>query len=150
MSNDRAFGRWLRRLPANLVIVAVAAFAAFPLFWLVSSSLKTPQEITKLPPVWLPSNPSLDAFGEAFRLLPIGSAFLNSFLIAGLSTAAVVATPAGTPASRPSTAIPAMVQNFSGRYFPMLEMTQTRAAGHHAIRAPQPATIRRHDSTRIA
>lgn len=92
MSNDRAFGRWLRRLPANLVIVAVAAFAAFPLFWLVSSSLKTPQEITKLPPVWLPSNPSLDAFGEAFRLLPIGSAFLNSFLIAGLSTAAVVAT----------------------------------------------------------
>jgi multiple sugar transport system permease protein len=92
MSNDRAFGRWLRRLPANLVIVAVAAFAAFPLFWLVASSLKTPQEITKLPPVWLPSNPSLDAFGEAFRLLPIGSAFLNSFLIAGLSTAAVVAT----------------------------------------------------------
>lgn len=92
MSNDRAFGRWLRRLPANLVIVAVAAFAAFPLFWLVASALKTPQEITKLPPVWLPSNPSLDAFGEAFRLLPIGSAFLNSFLIAGLSTAAVVAT----------------------------------------------------------
>jgi multiple sugar transport system permease protein len=92
MSNDRAFGRWLRRLPANLVIVAVSLFAAFPLFWLVASSLKTPQEITKLPPVWLPSNPSLDAFGEAFRLLPIGSAFLNSFLIAGLSTAAVVAT----------------------------------------------------------
>lgn len=92
MSSNRAFGRWLRRLPANLVIVAVGLFAAFPLFWLVASSLKTPQEITKLPPVWLPSNPSLDAFGEAFRLLPIGSAFLNSFLIAGLSTAAVVAT----------------------------------------------------------
>ena len=34
-----------------------ALFAAFPLFWLVASSLKTPQEITKLPPVWLPSNP---------------------------------------------------------------------------------------------
>lgn len=92
MRTHGAFGRWLRRLPANLVIVAVAAFAAFPLFWLVASSLKTPQEITKLPPVWLPANPSLDAFGEAFRLLPIGSAFLNSFLIAGLSTAAVVAT----------------------------------------------------------
>lgn len=92
MSSQGAFGRWLRRLPATIVIVAVAAFAAFPLFWLVASSLKTPQEITSLPPVWFPANPSLDAFGEAFRLLPIGSAFLNSFLIAGLSTAAVIAT----------------------------------------------------------
>lgn len=92
MSSSSALGRWLRRLPGTIVIVAVAAFAAFPLFWLVASSLKTPQEITKLPPVWFPANPSLDAFGEAFRLLPIGSAFLNSFLIAGLSTAAVIAT----------------------------------------------------------
>ncbi len=84
--------RRLRRLPADLILIVAALFAAFPLFWLISSALKTPQEITRLPPVWFPANPSLDAFGEAFRLLPIGSAFLNSFLVAGLSTAAVVAT----------------------------------------------------------
>ena len=39
---------------------------------------------------WLPSQPTLDAYGEAFRLLPLGNAFLNSFLIAGISTVAVV------------------------------------------------------------
>jgi multiple sugar transport system permease protein len=82
----------VRGVPATVLLVAAAAFAAFPLFWLVASALKRPEEITKLPPVWLPSEPSLDAFGEAIRLLPIGSAFLNSFLIAGLSTAAVLAT----------------------------------------------------------
>lgn len=87
-----AFTRWLRRLPGTLIIIAAALFAGFPIFWLISSSLKRSDEITKLPPVWLPGSPSLDAFGEAFRLLPIGSAFFNSFLIAGLSTAAVVAT----------------------------------------------------------
>lgn len=92
MGTDRSFGRWLRRLPGTLIIIAAALFAGFPIFWLISSSLKTSQEITKLPPVWLPGSPSLDAFGEAFRLLPVGSAFFNSFLIAGLSTAAVVAT----------------------------------------------------------
>jgi multiple sugar transport system permease protein len=92
MGAGDALGRRLRRLPATLIIIAAALFAGFPLFWLISSALKTPQEITRLPPVWLPGSPSLDAFGEAFRLLPIGSAFLNSFLIAGLSTAAVVAT----------------------------------------------------------
>jgi multiple sugar transport system permease protein len=67
-------------------------FAGFPLFWLVSSSLKQPDEIVRLPPAWIPAQPSLDAFVQAFELLPIGNAFLNSFLIAGISTAAVVAT----------------------------------------------------------
>ena len=84
--------RGLRGLPAWLMLLVAGAFAAFPLFWLIASSLKRPDEITRLPPVWLPAQPSLDAFAEAFRLLPIGSAFLNSCLIAGLSTAAVVAT----------------------------------------------------------
>jgi len=84
--------RSLRGSPTTLLLIVGGAFAAFPLFWLISSSLKRPEEITRLPPVWLPSQPSLDAFGEAFRLLPIGSAFFNSFLIAGLSTAAVVAS----------------------------------------------------------
>jgi len=84
--------RGVRGIPATVLLIAAGAFAAFPLFWLVASALKRPEEITKLPPVWLPAQPSLDAFGEAFRLLPIGSAFLNSFLIAGLSTAAVLAT----------------------------------------------------------
>jgi multiple sugar transport system permease protein len=88
----RVVTRNVRRLPGVATIVLAGAFAAFPLFWLVTSALKQPSEIVKLPPVWLPGSPSLNAFGDAFRLLPIGSAFLNSFLIAGLSTLSVVAT----------------------------------------------------------
>jgi multiple sugar transport system permease protein len=84
--------RRLRRVPVVIVLLAALMFAGFPLVWLASNSVKLPEEITALPPVWLPSQPSLDAFGEAFRLLPLGNAFLNSFLIAGLSTAAVVTT----------------------------------------------------------
>jgi len=84
--------RTVRGIPGTILIVIAGAFAAFPIFWLIASSLKKPEEITRLPPVWLPTQPSLDAFGEAFRLLPIGSAFFNSFLIAGLSTLAVMAT----------------------------------------------------------
>jgi multiple sugar transport system permease protein len=93
MSETRAAGSSrLRRLPALVALVVAAFFAGFPLFWLVSSSLKRPDEIVRLPPVWVPGQPSLDAFAQAFELLPIGNAFLNSFLIAGVSTAAVVAT----------------------------------------------------------
>jgi multiple sugar transport system permease protein len=88
----RVVRRNVRALPGAAAIILAAAFAAFPLFWLVTSALKQPSEIVKLPPVWLPGQPSLNAFADAFRLLPVGSAFLNSFLIAGLSTASVVAT----------------------------------------------------------
>lgn len=82
----------LGRLPATLALLGAALFAGLPVLWLATSALKRPDEITRLPPVWLPGQPSLDAFAEAFRLLPLGNAFLNSFLIAGVSTAAVVAT----------------------------------------------------------
>lgn len=92
MGDRSVLAQRLRGTGAGIILLAGALFAAFPLLWLVASSLKSPQEITRLPPAWLPAAPSLDAFGEAFRLLPVGSAFLNSLLIAGLSTAAVVAT----------------------------------------------------------
>ena len=87
-----AMPRRLRRLPAAGILLVALLFAGFPIFWLATNAVKLPEEITALPPVWLPGEPSLDAFAEAFRLLPLGNAFLNSFLIAGISTAAVVAT----------------------------------------------------------
>lgn len=80
------------RLPVVAVLAAAAFFAGLPLYWLVTGAFKRSEEIGKLPPVWFPGQPTLDAFGEAARLLPLGSAFFNSFLIAGVSTAAVVAT----------------------------------------------------------
>lgn len=73
-------------------LVAAAGFAGLPLYWLVTGAFKQSTQINKLPPVWFPTHPSLDAFSEAARLLPLGSAFLNSFFIAGVSTIAVVAT----------------------------------------------------------
>jgi multiple sugar transport system permease protein len=73
-------------------LLAAAVFAGLPLYWLVTGAFKRSTEIVKLPPVWFPGQPTLDAFAEAGRLLPLGSAFINSFLIAGVSTAAVVAT----------------------------------------------------------
>lgn len=81
--------RWLGTVAALLL---AAGFAGLPLYWLVTGAFKPANEIARLPPVWFPTQPTLDAFGEAARLLPLGSAFMNSFLIAGVSTAAVVAT----------------------------------------------------------
>ena len=45
-----------------LTIIVVAVIAAFPLAWMILTSLKTPQETMQVPPVWLPGAPSLDAY----------------------------------------------------------------------------------------
>jgi multiple sugar transport system permease protein len=88
----RSGARLGRGVARGLVTVAVALFGAFPLFWMAAGSLKTASELGRVPPVWLPGTPTLDAFAEVARLLPLGSGFLNSFLIAGISAGSVVLT----------------------------------------------------------
>jgi multiple sugar transport system permease protein len=80
------------RVVQYVLLVALGLATAFPIFWMVASSLKTPQELQQLPPVWWPANPSLDAFRTVFDVVPIGTSFVNSFVIAAGCTAAIVAT----------------------------------------------------------
>src|SRR5690606_29115887 len=47
-----------------ILIIGAAVVAAFPLVWMVLTSLKTPQETMQVPPVWLPREPSLEAYTE--------------------------------------------------------------------------------------
>jgi multiple sugar transport system permease protein len=59
---------------------------------MIASSLKAPDELTRLPPTWLPAHPNLDAFGTVFSVIPYAQAFLNSFIIAAGDTVAIVVT----------------------------------------------------------
>ena len=58
------------------------AFYIFPLFWMFSSSLKTTQEITRIPPTLWPSELSLKGFIKVWQPI-FGRFFLNSFIYAG-------------------------------------------------------------------
>ena len=73
-----------------LALIAIAA--VFPLFWMLMSSLKTPPEMSSAPPTWIPAMPNLDAYATAFRILPFSRALLNSVLIAGGDTLAILLT----------------------------------------------------------
>ncbi|HEX7040005.1 MAG TPA: carbohydrate ABC transporter permease [Trueperaceae bacterium] len=84
-----------RRVAAALSValaVLIAVVMLFPLFWMLASSLKTPQELQASPPVWLPAAPSLEAYEEAFRVVDYARAFLNSLLIAGGTTLGILLT----------------------------------------------------------
>jgi len=73
-------------------IILVAVVAAFPLAWMVLTSLKTPAETMATPPVWIPAAPSLDAYREVAAVVQAGRSFLNSAIIATVTTAGILLT----------------------------------------------------------
>jgi len=56
-------------------------FFAFPLFWTVSSSLQTWQELRSYTPHLLPEVPQWSNYADVFRLVPFARWMLNSFTI---------------------------------------------------------------------
>jgi multiple sugar transport system permease protein len=75
----------------TLIIIA-AVVAAFPLVWMVLTSLKTPQETMQVPPVWLPATPTLNAYAQVSDVIGAGRSFLNSAIIATVTTAGILVT----------------------------------------------------------
>ena len=75
-----------------LAIILAAVIAAFPLAWMVLTSLKTPQETMQVPPVWLPASPNLNAYGQVAAVINLGRSFLNSAVIALITTVAINVT----------------------------------------------------------
>lgn len=78
---------------AQYALMATAAlFAVFPLYWMLASSLKPADELQQLPPTWVPAEPVVAAYRAVFEVLPFARAILNSFVIAGGTTAGIVVT----------------------------------------------------------
>jgi multiple sugar transport system permease protein len=73
-------------------IVVVSVAAAFPLAWMVLTSLKTPAETMQTPPVWIPATPSLAAYGKVSEVVRAGRSFVNSAIIATATTAGILLT----------------------------------------------------------
>lgn len=96
-ADSRMLERPARRLTPTsalltLLIIVIAVIAAFPLVWMILTSLKTPQETMQVPPVWLPSNPNLDAYTQVSDVLELGRSFWNSAVIAVVTTVAINVT----------------------------------------------------------
>ncbi|MEV0526310.1 carbohydrate ABC transporter permease [Streptomyces sp. NPDC050439] len=83
------------RTAQYVALAAYLVFLAFPFLWLISTAFKPARELGSLNPTWIPENPTLDNFRQAFDEQPLLQAAGNS-LIAALSAsliAVVIATP---------------------------------------------------------
>lgn len=76
-------------------LLAYLVFLAFPFLWLISTAFKPPRELGSLHPTWIPRDPTLANFRQAFDEQPLLEAALNS-LVAALG-AALIAVVLATP-----------------------------------------------------
>ncbi|MEU8176189.1 carbohydrate ABC transporter permease [Microbispora hainanensis] len=65
-----------------LALLGYVVFLAFPLLWLLSTALKTPQEMAALDPTWIPRRPTLANFADAFAEQDLVGAGLRSLVVA--------------------------------------------------------------------
>ncbi|MGW4748855.1 carbohydrate ABC transporter permease [Streptomyces sp. NPDC004290] len=78
-----------------LALLAYLLFLALPFLWLVSTAFKPAPELASAHPTWIPEDPTLDNFRQAFDEQPLLRAAANSLLAA--VSAAVLAVTVATP-----------------------------------------------------
>jgi putative chitobiose transport system permease protein len=66
-----------------LCLSLIALMMLFPLLWLLSTALKSPQEnLFQIPPQWIPQHPTLENFVTVWTSQPFGRYLFNSSFVA--------------------------------------------------------------------
>ncbi len=83
MNNEIGTPRYARILN-GIVILVVALFFIFPLYWIITGSLKEAAVINAREPQWFPTDPTLSNYERLFDQ-PALKWLLNTFFMAGMS-----------------------------------------------------------------
>ncbi len=89
--------RRVKPLATYAALTALAVVMVFPLFWMLSTSLKTLAEIAHFPPVWFPWPPAWRNYPDAFTFVPFlryarNTVFISAmYVIGNLLSASLVA-----------------------------------------------------------
>jgi len=88
----RRIGARIGLFTCHVVLMAGAVVMVAPMLWMFVTAFKTQAEIAIWPPVFLPQHWTLENFTGAFRTAPFGRFFLNSLMIAVITTLSVMLT----------------------------------------------------------
>ena len=80
-----------RRFRSGLLAILIGVLFAFPFYWVVVTSLNTPDRVFQFPPNFLPGSHTHN-YAQAWSEAPWTRYFLNTVLIAGSTVALVLAT----------------------------------------------------------
>lgn len=83
----KRYGYMLKGALLYIVLTGATVLMSFPLFWMISSSLKTIQETNSPGIVWVPDNPTLEAYIAIFQNQNFLRAYFNSVFYVTLALA---------------------------------------------------------------
>ncbi|MBK9123669.1 MAG: carbohydrate ABC transporter permease [Chloroflexi bacterium] len=67
------------------LLLLVAAALMLPLYWMVSTSIKSAEQMFEIPPVWIPNPVDFGSFPKVFQEVPFGRFLLNTAIIVALN-----------------------------------------------------------------
>lgn len=90
-------GRWVKKICLYGLLGILACVFLFPFYWLISCSLRTPDQLMTSPPQLFPARPTIQAFVSVLTTTDIPRYFLNTVIVAGTATilCILIAVPAG-------------------------------------------------------
>jgi len=100
----------LMQISRYAVLIMVAVFMMFPIFWIISNSLRTLPGISQFPPRLIPEDPQFINYIEVFRRSDILINFRNTMIL-------VLGNGVGTLISSSIVAYPLARMNFKGKKF---------------------------------
>jgi multiple sugar transport system permease protein len=81
-----------RRLALHIILITLALTMLFPFFWTISASLKDNLAVLQTPPSLLPNPVHWSTYSDLFNALPIVRFFINSVIVAVVTTGSQVLT----------------------------------------------------------
>ena len=81
----RAIRGALRIAPAYVLLAIGGLFALVPFIWMLSTSLKTVDQLFVFPPRWIPDPIAWSNFAEAWQALPFTAMLFNSIFVTALA-----------------------------------------------------------------
>jgi ABC-type glycerol-3-phosphate transport system permease component len=75
----------IEKVLGYLCLLAVAFLLILPLYWMLSTALKSPEQTFALPPEWIPNPIEWRNFISVFEEVPFGRFIVNTFILVGLN-----------------------------------------------------------------
>lgn len=85
-------GKRLFQAAQYVVLIVLACVMLFPFFWMVASSVKAPNELGAVPPIWWSEHPTLAPYKTVFEVIPFARSLLNSVIVTVTTTAGILIT----------------------------------------------------------
>ena len=91
MLTSRGMSVWTK-LGIYLVLIAMGITMAAPFLYMISTALKAPDEVTTMPPTWIPERLMWENFVKIWTLFPFGRFLLNTIFVTASIVLGVVTT----------------------------------------------------------